>query len=71
MDLTDSQLTLLEQGEIISCELTPVSSNYTFLVELRLDGDSGMVFINPVREKYPFGISHQAHFINANVQLIC
>ena len=53
MDLTDSQLTLLEQGEIISCELTPVGSNYTFLVELRLDGDYGYGIYKPRKGEIP------------------
>ena len=53
MDLTDSQLTLLEQGEIISCELTPIGSNYTFLVELRLDGDYGYGIYKPRKGEIP------------------
>jgi len=53
LDLTDSQLTLLEQGEIISCELTPVGSNYTFLVELRLDGDYGYGIYKPRKGEIP------------------
>ena len=53
MDLTDAQLTLLEQGEIVSCDLTPAGSNYTFLVELRLDQDYGYAIYKPQRGEIP------------------
>ena len=53
MDLTDAQLTLLEQGEIVSCDLTPAGSNYTFLVELRLDQDYGYAIYKPQKGEIP------------------
>ena len=53
MDLTDTQLTLLEQGEIVSCDLTPAGSNYTFLVELRLDQDYGYAIYKPQKGEIP------------------
>ena len=53
MDLTDTQLTLLEQGEIVSCDLTPAGSNYTFLIELRLDQDYGYAIYKPRKGEIP------------------
>lgn len=44
-DSTCSQL--IQQGEIVSCELTPVGSNYTFLAQLRLGQQTGLAIYKP------------------------
>ncbi len=40
-------LELLQHGEIISCELTPTGSNYTFLAQLRLGECTGLAIYKP------------------------
>ena len=38
---------LIRQGEIVSCQLTPSGSNYTFLSQLQLDGRTGHAIYKP------------------------
>jgi len=38
---------LIEQGEILSCQLTPAGSNYTFVAQLQLDGETGLAIYKP------------------------
>lgn len=38
---------LLLNGEFLSCELTPMGSNYTFVAALRLDGQEGQAIYKP------------------------
>ena len=40
-------LDLLLNGEFLSCELTPMGSNYTFVAALRLDGREGQAIYKP------------------------
>lgn len=42
-----SDLQLLRQGDIVASQLTPAGSNYTFLVQLRLDGRTGLAIYKP------------------------
>lgn len=44
---------LLQYGEILSCELTPAGSNYTFLAELCLNGRYGRAIYKPVKGEIP------------------
>ena len=45
VDLSTSEL--IQHGEIVSCQLTPAGSNYTFLTQLELDGRTGMAIYKP------------------------
>ncbi len=47
MGLEQGELELLQQGEIVSCELTPAGSNYTFLARLRLNDRDGLAIYKP------------------------
>lgn len=47
MGLAQANLELLQQGEVVSCELTPAGSNYTFLARLRLDDREGLAIYKP------------------------
>ena len=47
MNFDQSAFQLLEQGEILSCQLTPSGSNYTFLAQLQFDGRTGMAIYKP------------------------
>ena len=48
-----NDLALLRDGEIVSCELTPAGSNYTFLAELSLDGKHGSAIYKPLKGEIP------------------
>ena len=43
----------LQYGEILSCDLTRDGSNYTFLVELSLNGRFGHAIYKPVKGEIP------------------
>ena len=47
MESAHSDADLLQQGEFVSCELTPMGSNYTFLASLRLDDQDGYAIYKP------------------------
>jgi uncharacterized repeat protein (TIGR03843 family) len=47
MGVDQSDLDLLRQGEIVSSQLTPVGSNYTFLVKLSLASRTGLAIYKP------------------------
>ena len=47
MGLAQADLVLLQQGEVVSCELTPGGSNYTFLARLRLKDRDGLAIYKP------------------------
>ena len=47
MTLDQSTFELLTDGEILSCQLTPTGSNYTFLVQLQIGGRTGMAIYKP------------------------
>ncbi len=38
---------IIRKGEIAACELAPVGSNYTFLVQLQLDGNTNLGIYKP------------------------
>lgn len=38
---------LIHHGEIVSCQLTPAGSNYTFVAQLKLDGREGLAIYKP------------------------
>lgn len=44
---------LLRHGEITRCELVPWGSNYTYCVELRIDGQQGLGIYKPRRGERP------------------
>lgn len=47
VDLAQPAPDLLLDGEFLSCELTPLGSNYTFIAALRLDGQEGQAIYKP------------------------
>ena len=47
MRANPSILELIQRGEIVSYELSPVGSNYTFLVQLRLGERTGKAIYKP------------------------
>ena len=47
MTSKQSSFQLIEQGEILSCQLTPAGSNYTFLAQLQLEGQTGLAIYKP------------------------
>ena len=47
MTLDQSTFELLTHGEILSCQLTPAGSNYTFLAQLQFDGRTGLAIYKP------------------------
>jgi hypothetical protein len=47
VSVDQSTLELLQHGEILSCELTPAGSNYTFLAQLRLGDRIGLAIYKP------------------------
>ena len=53
MELAQSDLDLLHQGEIVSCELTPDGSNYTYLAHLRLNDQVGLAIYKPRNGEIP------------------
>jgi uncharacterized repeat protein (TIGR03843 family) len=38
---------LIHNGEIVACQLTPAGSNYTFLAQLQLGGQTGLAIYKP------------------------
>lgn len=48
-----STFAFLDQGEITSCELTPVGSNYTFLIHLQLGDHTGRAIYKPKDGEVP------------------
>jgi len=48
-----STFAFLDQGEITSCELTPVGSNYTFLIHLQLGDLTGRAIYKPKDGEVP------------------
>ena len=53
MSLDSPSSRLIQQGEIVSCELTPVGSNYTFLAHLRLEQQTGLAIYKPKDGEIP------------------
>jgi uncharacterized repeat protein (TIGR03843 family) len=53
VNFDQSTLEFLQQGEIISCELTPAGSNYTFLARLRQGGRTGLAIYKPKNGEVP------------------
>ena len=47
MNLDQSTLELIHDGEIVSCQLTPAGSNYTFLAQLQLGDRQGLAIYKP------------------------
>ncbi len=47
MTVNQSPFRLIEQGEIVSCQLTPSGSNYTFLAQLQLEDQTGLAIYKP------------------------
>ena len=47
MNLNQSALELIHDGEIVSCQLTPAGSNYTFLAQLQLGDRQGLAIYKP------------------------
>ena len=47
MDSEQSNSDLLLHGEFISCDLTPMGSNYTFLASLKLGEQDGQAIYKP------------------------
>ncbi len=47
MTFDQSAWDLLTQGEILSCQLTPAGSNYTFLAQLQFDDRTGLAIYKP------------------------
>ena len=47
MDSAQADADLLRHGEFLSCELTPMGSNYTFLAALRLGDREGQAIYKP------------------------
>ena len=52
-DLGDSTIELLQHGDMASCELNPIGSNYTFLVSLKLGECSGRAIYKPRQGEAP------------------
>ncbi len=53
MNLDQSTQEFLLQAEILSCELTPAGSNYTFLAKLRLGDREGFAIYKPKEGEVP------------------
>lgn len=53
MPVDQAALELLQLGEILSCELTPTGSNYTFLSQLRLGERTGQAIYKPKDGEVP------------------
>ena len=47
MTSKQSPFQLITQGEILSCQLTPAGSNYTFLAQLQLGDQTGLAIYKP------------------------
>ena len=47
MNVDQSTTDLIQRGEIVSCQLTPAGSNYTFLAQLQLNGRTGLAVYKP------------------------
>ena len=47
MTFDQSTFDLLTRGEMVSCQLTPAGSNYTFLAQMQLDGRTGLAIYKP------------------------
>jgi len=47
LTLDQSTFELLTDGEILSCQLTPTGSNYTFLVQLHIGDKTGLAIYKP------------------------
>ena len=47
MKFDKSTFQLIEQGEILSCQLTPTGSNYTFLAQIQLGDQTGLAIYKP------------------------
>ena len=47
VNVNHSALALIQHGEIVSCELAPSGSNYTFLVRVRLGDRTGLAIYKP------------------------
>ena len=47
MNADQSNQDLIDHGEIVSCQLTPAGSNYTFLSEIRLGERKGLAIYKP------------------------
>ena len=47
MNVDRSTCEIIRHGEIVSCQLTPVGSNYTFLVQVQLDKRSCLAIYKP------------------------
>ena len=47
MQADQSNQNLIENGEIVACQLTPAGSNYTFLAQLELGGQKGLAIYKP------------------------
>lgn len=47
MKVDENTYQLLHHGEIVSCELTPAGSNYTFLSKIDLGEENGLVIYKP------------------------
>ena len=47
LNLEQSTLDLINNGEIVSCQLTPAGSNYTFLAQLQLGDSQGLAIYKP------------------------
>ena len=47
MTVDQLDLDLINHGEIVSCQLTPAGSNYTFLAQLELNGRKGLALYKP------------------------
>lgn len=53
MNDDQSTLELLQHGEMVSWQLTPVGSNYTFLVQVRLGDRTGRAIYKPQKGEAP------------------
>lgn len=53
MSIDQSTLEFLRHGEIVSCELTPAGSNYTFLARLTLGDRTGLAIYKPKAGEVP------------------
>ena len=47
LNLEQYTLDLINNGEIVSCQLTPAGSNYTFLAQLQLGDRQGLAIYKP------------------------
>ena len=53
MTLNQSAFRLIEHGEIVSCQLTPAGSNYTFVAQLQLEDETGLAIYKPKQGEAP------------------